>query len=275
MEIPHLTALSLGGGVQSTALALMSDAGLIAGGDKPEVAFFADTGWEPSYVLETVAAVKERVSFPVETVSNGRNLAQDVFDGVAANGNRFIPIPVFTAAGGMTPRQCTNQYKVTPLRNAAKRWLGYQEGERIKPGVRIEQWLGISTDEIARAKDSRVGYITIRYPLVESGLSRTDCAKWLAANHPDIPVGKSACVGCPYRNQESWRRIALDHPEDFARAAAIDAQMRTPGHNDKASAVYLHRARRPLEEAVAMSVNTPGLFEDMEDEVCDAGHCFL
>ena len=91
--VADLVTLSLGGGVQSTCLSLMADAGLIYEGAKPEVAYFADTGWEPAYVYETVAAVKERVSFDVETVGLGRHLGQDVADGVQPNGNRFIPDP--------------------------------------------------------------------------------------------------------------------------------------------------------------------------------------
>lgn len=271
---PDLVAVSLGGGVQSTAMTLMAADGRF--GSLPDIAYFADTGWEPTRVYQTVEAVRRLSPFPVQTVSNGRNLARDVYDGKAASGNRFIPIPVFTGDGGMTPRQCSNQYKIDPIIQEIRRRLGYSYRQRVRH--QVEQWMGISTDEAARIKDSRIPWARLRYPLIEEGLSRTDCADWLAERHPDVPVGKSACIGCPYHDQETWRRIALETPEDFAAAVKIDHQMRTPGHNDKASPVFLHRYRVPLDEAVAMSAATSGLFEDVEDAetwLCDSGACFI
>lgn len=268
---PDLVAISLGGGVQSTAMALMAGEGKF--GTLPDVAYFADTGWEPRHVYETVEAVKRLSPFPVETVSNGRNLARDVYDGKAANGNRFIPIPVFTLAGGMTPRQCSNQYKIDPIIQKIRERLGYSYRQRVKH--RVEQWMGISVDEAARMKDSSIPWTRLRYPLVEAGLSRRDCAAWVAVHHPDVPLGKSACMGCPYHDQETWRRMAVEHPDDFAEVVKIDHRMRTPGHNDKSTPVFLHRYRVPLDEAVAMSAGTPGLFEDAEDWLCDSGACFV
>ncbi len=45
-----LKVLSLGAGVQSSVMLLMADRGLL--GDKPDVAIFADTQWEPKEVYE-------------------------------------------------------------------------------------------------------------------------------------------------------------------------------------------------------------------------------
>ena len=270
---PDLRVLSLGGGVQSTALALMAADGRF--GPPPDVAFFADTGWEPPYVYETVAAVKERAGFPVRTVSNGRNLAEDTFQGVAANGNRFIPVPVFIkypdGKRGMNLRQCTNQYKIDPINKAIRAMLGATEkGQRVPHGTRVEQWMGISTDEILRAKPNRLKYITHRFPLVEEDLSRTDCQEYMTAYHPDVPVGKSACVGCPYHSADAWRTIRREHPAEFRRAVEIDRRLRTPGHNLKAGDCYLHSRRVPLDEAVQSPSVEPGLW----DEECE-GMCFV
>ena len=175
----------------------------------------------------------------------------------------------------MSVRQCTKQYKIEPILAAVRGRLGLGPGERVRRGTAVEQWLGISVDEIGRVQENRLKYITNRHPLVDHNLSRQDCHRWLREHHPDIPVGKSSCTGCPYHDQETWRRIALEQPEEFAEAVAIDRAMRRPGHRQKVGNVYLHRARVPLDEAVKMSASTPGLFDDVTDLVCDGGHCFI
>ena len=53
---PTLTVLSLGGGVQSSVMALMADKGAF---DRvPDCAIFADTHWEPPGVYEHVAWIE-------------------------------------------------------------------------------------------------------------------------------------------------------------------------------------------------------------------------
>ena len=272
--MPELTVLSLGGGVQSTALALMAETGRFD--SKPDVAFFADTRWEPPRVYQTVAAVRERVSFPVETVDNGRSLADDVEAGVQAQGRRFTPIPLFNSDGGQGQRQCTRQYKIAPIQTAIRARLGIETARGLAAGT-VEQWMGISTDEALRASDNRLRWIRNRFPLLEAGISRRDCAEWMAEHHPDVPLGKSACVGCPYHDREAWRQIALTLPNEFARAVRIDHALRTEGHTEREfsdTLAYLHPARIPLDEAVAMSAGTDSLFPDTE-MVCDSGHCFV
>ena len=42
-------------------------------------------------------------------------------------------------------------------------------------------WLGISTDETIRMKNSRDRWIANRYPLIGAGMSRRDCLdRWAA-----------------------------------------------------------------------------------------------
>ena len=73
---PSLTVISLGGGVQSTVMALMASAG--AFGRVPDCAIFADTRWEPPSVYEHVKWLEDRLSFPLYVVDNGRSLREDV-----------------------------------------------------------------------------------------------------------------------------------------------------------------------------------------------------
>ena len=74
---PTLTVLSLGGGVQSSVMALMASQSLLPTGSGgafdriPDCAIFADTRWEPPSVYEHIEWLKDRLSFPLHVVDNG------------------------------------------------------------------------------------------------------------------------------------------------------------------------------------------------------------
>ena len=271
MTEPALRSVSFGGGVQSTTLLLMADRGLIAEGAKPDVAIFADTGWEPPHVYDTVDTVRDLVSFPVVTVGT-RNLADDLLAGVGYDGKPFVTVPVhirnLDGKRSLNKRQCTTQYKIIPIKREIRRQMGLSPRDNIRKGVWVEQWLGISTDESTRMKDSQVQYIRNRYPLVEADLSRSQCAEWLKTNYPTVPVGKSACMGCPYHSQTAWVELAQKYPKEMAQTVVIDKAIR---HKGQAHVEYfLHPSHLPLDKAIEMQQNTPSLF----DEECE-GMCFL
>jgi len=64
----RLRVLSLGAGVQSTALALMAAHGEV--GPMPDCAIFSDTGWEPAAVYEHLARLRSGnvLPFPVRSM---------------------------------------------------------------------------------------------------------------------------------------------------------------------------------------------------------------
>ena len=267
---PVLRVLSLGGGVQSTALALMAAEGELP--QVPDVAFFADTGWEPSHVYSTVEALRKEAPFPVITVGD-RSLKEDTRAGCNSSGTKgFLMIPAFARGPSgkvsLGKRQCTAQYKIRPIERGIRAFMGVA---RITAKTPVEQWLGISTDEAIRAKDNRHPHITNRYPLLEAGLSRGDCAAYLKRARPSLKVGKSACVGCPYHSGAVWRDIARDYPEDFAEAVEIDRSIRKiGGRYYEGFEHYLHSSGRPLDEAVTVEAS---LFDGYGNE-CE-GMCFL
>ena len=59
----------MGAGVQSSVMLLMADRGLL--GEKPDVAIFADTQWEPKEIYEHLEWLKTQVSIPIRIVSKG------------------------------------------------------------------------------------------------------------------------------------------------------------------------------------------------------------
>src|SRR5690606_12436134 len=108
-------------------------------------------------------------------------------------------------------------------------------------------------DEVHRAKDADVAYLHNTFPLLDIGWTRRDCRAYLAAHGlGDTP--RSACIGCPYRSNASWRELKAADPAGFADAVAFDAAIRhghpaaaTPGMPPRRT-YYLHRDRIPLAE---------------------------
>ena len=281
---PTLTVLSLGGGVQSSVMALMAGESLPptgsgggAFGRMPDCAIFADTHWEPPSVYEHIEWLKDRLRFPLHVVDNGRNLREDVKALTNHSGSRrYIDIPVYLKGrdgqgDGIGKRQCTTNYKVRPIRTKIRELLGLRPRQRVHAGTNVELWLGISTDEAIRMKDSRDRWMTNRYPLIEAGMSRRDCADWWAARY-DRPLERSACVACPFQSRQRWVETKRRWPGLFAEAVEIDARLRRGLALDKTP--YLHVLRMPLAEAVAFDeaeLRAEGQADGFGNE-CE-GHC--
>lgn len=271
-----LRALSLGAGVQSTTMALLAAHGEI--GPTPDCAIFADTGWEPRAVYEHLEWLMSGnvLPFPVHIVSAG-NIREQLL--AAGEGNRWASIPAFarnvTPAGaavpvldegedgelievgqrrtttetisiGMIRRQCTTDYKIVPIRRKVRELAGLTR--RRSPGFPVvEQWIGISTDEIIRAKPSFEDWQVKRFPLIEKRMSRQDCFAWLRRHGYPIPP-KSSCIGCPFHDNGRWRHMR-DHDADaWADAVEIDRVLRT-GLRGIRGEVFLHRSCVPLDQA--------------------------
>lgn len=240
MSEPKLRVLSLGAGVQSTTLALMAAHGEI--GPMPDCAIFADTGEEPAAVYEHLRWLRSGnvLPFPVHVIETGP-LGDRLFTDNEARA------PFYTATG-MRRRQCTRSYKLEPIKRKVREILGRGSRDYISPGT-VEQWVGISTDEIIRAVPSRVRYITRRDPLLEQRMSRWDCCNWLIDHDYLIPP-KSSCVFCPYKNNDQWRALRDGDPLGWARAVAIDERLRTSdGLAMFKKPTFVHRSAVPLADA--------------------------
>ena len=242
----RLTILSLGAGVQSTTIALMAAKGEIT--PMPDCAIFADTQWEPRKVYEHLDWLEKQLPFPVYRVTAG-NIRKNLELNVTTQSYRFAAIPWFTlnvqGKKGMGRRQCTREYKLDIIKRQAAKMIGGRKGMVMDA---VTMMIGISTDEASRMKDSRVAYIKHIFPLIERGMSRADCLEWLRAHlYPKAP--KSACIGCPFHSDSTWRDMKENEPEEFADAVAADKLIRHGGSNGKMkSQQFMHRSCRPLDE---------------------------
>ena len=165
---PALTVISLGGGVQSTVMALMASRGAF---DRvPDCAVFADTHWEPPSIYTHLDWLSKQLGFPIYLVDNGRSLREDVKALTNHSGSQnYVDIPVYLKGrdgegDGIGRRQCTDNYKIRPIRKKIRDLLGLKPRQRVPSGVTVELWLGISTDEAIRMKTSRDRWITQPLP---------------------------------------------------------------------------------------------------------------
>lgn len=228
-----MNIISLGAGVQSSAMLLMALEGRF--GDAPQCAIFADTQWEPKAVYEWLDVLEREVApFPIHRVTAG-NIRDDATAGTVPSANstsRFVAIPFYTrdANGGigMGRRQCSKEYKITPVRQ----WI------RANCKGPVDVAIGISTDEAHRMKPSRVQYIRNIFPLLDANLSREDCANYLKSRMGKV-APKSSCIGCPFHGEQWWANMKAESPEEFADAVAFDDQIRNSGRGDVLQ--FVHR----------------------------------
>lgn len=242
-----LRILSLGAGVQSTVLALMS-----ARGDLPKLnaAIFADTGWESRRVYDHVDWLEERLPFPIIRVKRkGPNLGDSwtgVVDGSIPRSGSSLP-GFFMSPAGMSPFQCSKEFKTRVVNREVVKLLGVEEGKRasFKTPV-VEMWLGMDYDEGDRLKDNEKGYICNRWPLFELAMRRRDCLRWMEERQYPRPP-RSACIFCPFRSDAEWYDLQTESPDDFIVASAFDKSIR-PGWPGMKGEAFLHRSLKPLDE---------------------------
>jgi hypothetical protein len=259
---PALKVLSLGAGVQSTTVLLLSAEGRLP---RLDAAIFADTGWEPRAVYEHLDRIEREIAepagIPIYRVSAG-NIRRDALDPA----HRFASMPLFIknpdGGDGMTRRQCTSEYKLKPIKAKVRELLGCPHPKPVPRGIFAEQWIGISRDEFGRAKDSGINYLRSAWPLLDmgggadgrEGWTRDDCTRYLTARgYASTP--KSACVGCPFHGNAQWRALRDGNPAEWADAVDFDAAIRSGNARGNANGkpllgeAYLHRSRLPLDQA--------------------------
>lgn len=228
-------------------MALMAAHGEI--GPMPDCAIFADTQWEPRAVYEHLKWLMSGVlPFPVHAVTKG-DIRQNLLNSTTtSHRGRFAVAPWYfrnpDGSQGMGRRQCTKEFKIEPLAKKQRELAGYKPRQRMPQGC-IEVWIGISLDEVIRAKPPRNKWQTNRWPLLEKRMNRWDCLQWLRRNgYPEPP--KSSCIGCPYHSNAHWRSMKDNQPEEFADATEVDRAIRNAF--SLRGQQFMHRDLVPLAE---------------------------
>ena len=238
---------SYGGGVQSAAIAVLIATKRLP---TPDLAVIADTGREADTTWTYLADHVRPLLYGLVEVHVAPHALSTV-DLYAKNGDLLIP--AFTNSGGALRTLCSNEWK----KRVVRRWL------RARGVHHATIWLGISRDEGGRMKESDVGWIIHRYPLIsEVPMNRAECVQVIMGAGLPVPP-RSSCWMCPYRSDAEWRMLRKDSPDGWDRAVALDAAIR-----ERDPGVFLHRRMAPLPKAVKDDTQA-----DLFD-ACESGYCW-
>lgn len=246
---------SSGGGVQSVAIA-----SLIANGKlpKPDLAVMVDTGREASATLkynrDFVIPLLLSVGVHYEIVHKSGYTDIDLV--AKGDSDKTLP-PFFTTFDSENPARqpgwCSNEWKA----RVVQRWAN-----KMRPGRNFDMWLGISTDELSRAKPV-VGKFQKKYPLIDLRMSRGDCYAEIGAAGLPFPP-RSSCWMCPNRTDREWQDLKDTSPEDFQSAIEFERELR-----GRWPWLTLHSSGQAIDK-VKFSDGTGDLFAG-----CDSGMCFV
>ena len=268
--VKKFKVLSLGAGVQSTVLALMAEEGL-GGLEKPDVAIFADTQWEPPGVYDHLDWLERQLSYKVVRVTAG-SIRENVLSGVTPDGNSFLDMPVFlinpNGTKSIAVRQCTTHYKINPIHKELRKVLRLESGKRAPKDKQVEMWMGISADEAHRMKPSRDEWITNRFPLIEMDLTRAHLYTWFKQRYPERHLPRSACIGCPYHTNTEWKYLKDNDPKSFQDAVFVDRAIREIPHlrGTLRGEGYLHKERKSLD---SVDFSQTEDYEDLMASECE------
>ena len=257
---------STGGGVQSTAALVLAAQGKI-----PYRTFiFANVGDKAEspatikYVEDVLKPYAERHGIEWVDVawidSQGRR--RDLFDDLLEQ-HRSINIPAYMPGGMPGNRKCTEAFKIKPI----AKWIKAN-------ALNCTLGKGISTDETHRATPSRETdcYISA-YPLIELGISRSDCLE--VAREAGLPQPpKSSCWFCPFKTTHQWVVMRRERPELFAKAVRLEQVLQDRRHVLGKDAVYLSGVggRKSVNLADVIPEQL-GLFDWEPEEGCESGYC--
>lgn len=204
---------------------------------KPDHIVMSNTERERSSTFRYLDAVIQpalrEIGLEVVVIPKSQFATVDLY---SAKGDVLIPaFTTRTKTGEVAklPTYCSNEWK----RRVIMRWMRSQGVERA------EMWLGISTDEADRMKDSDVGWLTHCYPLIDLLMSRNDCKRVVAeVGWPEAP--KSTCKMCPHLSNATWLEMQQEDPADCAalvewlcandyKSAFGDALLKAIGIRDK------------------------------------------
>lgn len=259
---------SCGGGVQSTACLVLAVQGKIPYqtfvfanvGDKAES---PDTIKYVTDVLKPYATINGIQWIDVQRSRRDGakvDLLDDLYRPV-----RSINIPVRMSNGAPGNRNCTVEFKIKPI----AKWI-----KANAPNCTLGK--GISTDEPHRATPSREddGYISA-YPLIELGISRSDCLRIVReAGLPQPP--KSSCWFCPYKTTDQWITMKREKPLLFEQVCELERHLNSKRAALGKDPVYISgvgaRKQLPVGDAIP---NQLGLFPEWIDEQdgCESGYC--
>lgn len=226
--------LSFGGGLQTTAMAILVAQGKL----EIDEAVFADTGAEkPETYWYMENYIKQIMPITILPAENG---------GLKSYCEKYRIIP------SVVDKWCTRIFKVERLDAYC--------GDAI-------QLIGFSTDEIKRSENQKL--FGKQFPLIEMGISSTDCVHIIRDYGFPIPL-KSSCYFCASQRMTEYNWLKIHHRDLFDDALRLEALLyeRNPEYKDRTGLL----CGKPLwKHAEGIQFEIPMLSE--KEYSCWSGHC--
>ena len=264
--------LSLGAGMQSSALALMACENVNIGNVHPlvpvyDAVIFVDLGNEPIWVYEQVEFLQKACNDSgINFYVLERNLYEDYLTNFGKKRVSSIPFWSIGEDGKKAKmrRHCTIDYKITHIQNFV-RWqlLGYKKGQRkrLEDIGSHEMHIGFSKEESRRVFDSYHPFFVNKFPLVEMDYERSDSYKYILETW-GLDTKASACSFCPFHTNYFYDHIKNEHPDTYASIVAFDGMLEKEQPNTAIkSKLYLSKSRKRIEDLTPEECNDGQFFE--------------
>jgi hypothetical protein len=261
-----IRVFSFGGGVQSTAVLVMSAQGLL-----PYKQFiFSNVGDDSehpdaiNYIRNVAKPYAEANGLEIVEIKRKNRQGQEetlMYD--ITKESRSINLPVYLNVGGKGApgnRNCTEKFKIKPV----SKWIKQQGATADNPAL---VGIGISIDEAGRARDaSGFPWQRLEYPLIAARMNRNDCINVvLKAGLPKPP--KSSCYFCPFHTLPAWQELYDKHPDLFQKTVELEQLLNERRAMLGKDSVYFTRYLKPLDQVVDGShQNQLSLFQEEPDD---------
>ena len=283
MKVPVITTLSYSGGKQSHALLEMVLSGVIP---LPEnfIVLNADPGMENSNSYIFIHRMKQRcLEAGIPFLSARSTLLHDLLTFKERGLSRIDNPPYWTrnkgtGKKGRLKQNCTAKYKIAPMRRLLRDYISmkFNVSQKAKRGIpQVETWIGFSADEQHRANKAKsdVKYITLRYPLIEMGMTKQGVVDFFRENRLMEPP-PSVCNACFSNGLTMLRDMYYNRFEDWEMAVKVDESIRDMSSVGVTDEVYVSQSLMPLSELAEKDFlsGDPEKFMDLR---CNSGACFI
>jgi hypothetical protein len=232
--LPETIVWACGGGVESSAIAMMICEGILP---RPDLAVMMDDGYERQetmqYVRKELVPRLSAAGVTLHVVSSGDYGA----DLSCIDRNGMVRIPAFRRLqdGSVTMLRtwCNSEWKQKPCR----RWV---RSQGVSHSI---NWVGISFAERRRVRPRKGCYEITVYPLIEKRWTRAQCLYELGLHRWPLPPRSSCCM-CPMQNDEQWAAMR-SVPLDWARVIACESEI----HHARPD-TWLHKTCRPISDII-------------------------
>lgn len=214
------TYLSYGGGVNSTAMAIIRDYDEI---------IFCDTGAEHPETYEYIDYFQKKFL----DRRGKRIITISAMDMGLEKEDLFGFYQKYQMIPSRMMRACTMRFKVKPIHK-------YYHKSCI-------QLIGIDAGEAHRAKPSKTEGITSDFPLIERGINRRRCMEIIQGAGLCLPK-KSGCYFCAFQGLAGYRALYKKHPDLFKIVCEMEERHHQKYNLEKNSEEWIFIKEKPMKE---------------------------